>query len=236
MEQCAPCHLPNIDARLDPELYRPDRHSPCEVCKLTHAFAEMLLCDRCNSGWHTFCLDPPVSKAISSFICPHCQAGGFSPLSASFVPTLAPVLPPIEEGPIPEHTSLPVLPPDPKGSGTPRNMGPRLATPSTRSSPRISAGDAYHLRCTSYHNRVVARTGEDYEDSEILWGKVAYMGKQALPCALRVRFQNGQIEQMTADQLTPILSEEGMEMPEQQVAFAVVISKNLAAVANNSGC
>jgi hypothetical protein len=83
---------------------------------------------------------------------------------------------------------------------------------------------------------VVARTGEDYEDSEILWGKVAYMGKQALPCALRVRFQNGQIEQMTANQLTPILSEEGMEMPEQQVAFAVVISKNLAAVANNSGC
>jgi hypothetical protein len=30
--------------------------------KLTHAFAEMLLCDRCNSGWHTFCLDPPVSR------------------------------------------------------------------------------------------------------------------------------------------------------------------------------
>jgi hypothetical protein len=42
-----------------------------------------------------------------------------------------------------------------------------------------------------------SHTGEDYEDSEILWGKVAYMGKQALPCALRVRFQNGQIEQMT---------------------------------------
>ena len=43
VEQCAPCHLPNIDPRLDPDLYRPDRHSPCEVCKLTHAFAEMLL-------------------------------------------------------------------------------------------------------------------------------------------------------------------------------------------------
>ena len=97
VEQCAPCHLPNIDARLDPELYRPDRHSPCEVCQLTHAFAEMLLCDRCNSGWHTYCLDPPVSKAISSFICPHCQAGGISPLSASFVPTLAPVLPQLKK-------------------------------------------------------------------------------------------------------------------------------------------
>jgi hypothetical protein len=96
-EQCAPCHLPNIDSRLNPALYRPDQHSPCEVCKVTHASAEMLLCDRCNSGWHTYCLDPPVSKAISSFICPHCQAGGFSPLSASFVPTLAPVLPQLKK-------------------------------------------------------------------------------------------------------------------------------------------
>jgi hypothetical protein len=92
------------------------------------------------------------------------------------VPNLAPVLTPIEEGPIPEHTSLPVLPPDPKGSGTRKNVEPRLATPGTRSSPRkISAGDADHLRCTSYHNRVVARIGEGYEDSDILWGKVSYM-------------------------------------------------------------
>jgi hypothetical protein len=89
--QCAPCHLPNINPRLDPELYRPGRHSPCEVCKLTHAFAETLLCEQCNSGWHKFCMNPPVSKKIDNFVCLHCEAGGTSPLSASFVPNLAPV-------------------------------------------------------------------------------------------------------------------------------------------------
>jgi hypothetical protein len=71
VEQCTPCHLPYIDPRLDPQLYRPDRHSPCEVCQLTHALAEMLLCDRCNSGWHTYCMNPPVSRDIETFICPN---------------------------------------------------------------------------------------------------------------------------------------------------------------------
>ena len=53
------------------------------------------------------------------------------------------------------------------------------------------------------------------------------MGKQALPCALGVRFQNGKVELMTANQVAPILCEEGIEMPEQQVAFATVIAKTL---------
>jgi hypothetical protein len=53
------------------------------------------------------------------------------------------------------------------------------------------------------------------------------MGKQALPCALRVGCQNGQIEQMTVDQLVPILCEEGMEMPKQRVSFATIIAKTL---------
>jgi hypothetical protein len=222
VEQCAPCHLPKIDPRLDPELYRPDRHSPCEVCKLTHDFAEMLLCDRCNLGWHTFCMNPPVSKDIDTYICPHCQAGGISPLSASFVPNLAPVLPAIGSGPILEQTSLPVLSPDPKGKRTPKAWEPRFATPSTRSSPRISEQEADHLTCTSYHNIVVVRTGEDYQGSEILWGKVAYLGKQSLPGALSVNFQNGKVELMTANQVSAILCEEGIEMPEQNVAFPAV--------------
>jgi hypothetical protein len=165
VEQCAPCHLPNIDQRLDPELYRPDRHSPSEVCQLTHAFAEMLLCDRSNSGWHTFCMNPPDSKDIDSFICPNCQSGGISPLSASFVPNLAPVLPPIEAGHILEHTSLPVLSPGPKGKGPPKAWEPRKATPSTIASPRISASEADHLRlqlsqqCGSAHYGGIPRIG-----------------------------------------------------------------------------
>jgi hypothetical protein len=172
-------------------------------------------------------MNPPVSKDIDTYICPHCQAGGILPLSASFVPNLAPVLPAIDSGPIPEQTSLPFLSPDPKGKRPPKAWEPRFATPSTRSSSRISEQEADHLRCTSYHNRVVVRTGEDYQESEILWGKVAYLGKQSLPCALSVSFQNGKVDLLTANQVSAILCEEGKEIPEQNVAFPVVAVKTL---------
>jgi hypothetical protein len=227
VEQCAPCHLPNIDPRLDPELYRPDRHSPCEVCKMTHNFAEMLLCDRCNSGWHTFCMDPPVSKDVDTFVCPHCEAGGFSPLSPLFVPNLAPALPKVVIAPILEQNLNIVPPPHLKERQLPKPVEPRWATPSTRPSPRISAQLADHLRCTSYHDRVVVRTGEDYQEAEILWGKVAYLGKQFLPRALDVSFENGKVERMTANQVSPILCEEGIEMPKHNISLPAVASTTL---------
>ena len=80
---------------------------------------------------------------------------------------------------------------------------------------------------------MVARTGEGYQDSEILWGKVAYMGKQALPCALRVRFQNGKVELMIANQVAPILCEEGIEMPSIQVAFPTLAAASLSMLPAN---
>jgi hypothetical protein len=129
------------------------------------------------------------------------------------------VLPLIEAGPIPEHTSLPDLSPGPNGKRPPKAWDPQKATPSTKASPRISATEANHLKCTSYHNRVVVRTGEEYQESEILWGKVAYMGKQSLPCAMRVRFQNGKVELMTGDQVSAILCKEDIECQNQMLHF-----------------
>jgi hypothetical protein len=99
---------------------------------------------------------------------------------------------------------------------------PRLATPSTRSSSRISVQEADHRRCASYHKRVVVRTDEGYLEPETLWGTVKYLGRQSLPRALTVRFTNGTVEHMTADQVAPILCEDGTEMPEQPVAFPAV--------------
>jgi hypothetical protein len=61
---------------------------------------------------------------------------------------------------------------------------------------------------------VVVRTREDYHESEILWEKVAYLGKQSLTCALNVSFENDKEERMTANQVSAILCEEGIEMPE----------------------
>jgi hypothetical protein len=40
------------------------------VFEHTTAWADMMLCDKCSRGWHTFCLNPAVSRNIEGFICP----------------------------------------------------------------------------------------------------------------------------------------------------------------------
>ena len=34
----------------------------CGVCKLSNKQSEMLECDKCNQGYHMFCMDPPLSE------------------------------------------------------------------------------------------------------------------------------------------------------------------------------
>ena len=55
----APCHLPYLDGTIDPALAIPPADLACEVCNFPDDDAHMLLCDFCNMGWHTYCLDPP---------------------------------------------------------------------------------------------------------------------------------------------------------------------------------
>jgi transposase InsO family protein len=71
----APCHLPCIDGRILPELARPDKDHPCEICHLPNKPSKMLLCDRCNKGYHTFCLKPPLTAIPhGNWFCPACVA------------------------------------------------------------------------------------------------------------------------------------------------------------------
>ena len=63
------------------------------------------------------------------------------------------------------------------------------------------------------------RTGEDALGSGVMWGEVPYMEKASLPAALSVTFNNDTVERLTVDQVSPILCEEGIEMPCIQVAF-----------------
>jgi hypothetical protein len=51
-----PCHLPDLDGTIDPTLWRPRAGEPCSICKRTCDASLMLLCDTCNTAWHTFCL------------------------------------------------------------------------------------------------------------------------------------------------------------------------------------
>jgi hypothetical protein len=59
---CAPCHLQGVDTTLHPELASVGAEKACEVCGSPEDEDRLLLCDGCNAGYHTFCLDPPLLK------------------------------------------------------------------------------------------------------------------------------------------------------------------------------
>jgi hypothetical protein len=76
VENCAPCHNPNIDLWQNPQVAKQDLDQACQVCRKTSVKAgglEMLLYDKCNEGWHMACLDPVVRKVPKGdWFCPRC--------------------------------------------------------------------------------------------------------------------------------------------------------------------
>lgn len=49
----------------------------CEKCKGGHYEDKIILCDRCDKGWHMFCLAPAVEKVPEGeWVCPSCIAAG----------------------------------------------------------------------------------------------------------------------------------------------------------------
>ena len=75
VENCAPCHNPNIDPWQNPA-FAEDKDQACEVCHDTAAnrrTGPMLLCDSCDSGWHMKCFTPPLKKRPKGdWFCPNC--------------------------------------------------------------------------------------------------------------------------------------------------------------------
>ena len=76
---CAPCHLPNIDGTMDPNLSAVSAGLRCMLCGRAQRAATMILCDICSTGWHMQCLTPLVAQIpIGRWTCPRCtkRAGG----------------------------------------------------------------------------------------------------------------------------------------------------------------
>ena len=72
-EHCVPCMLPNLLGDMYAGLVKPQADLPCQVCRDHNHFASMLLCDNCDTGWHTYCLDPPLEEVPEgSWLCPDC--------------------------------------------------------------------------------------------------------------------------------------------------------------------
>jgi transposase InsO family protein len=81
-EQCAPCHLPNVDTTVYKGLLPYDADVRCARCASADADAYMLLCDHCGAGWHTYCLPVPLLRVPvddAPWVCPACSAKGVRP-------------------------------------------------------------------------------------------------------------------------------------------------------------
>jgi hypothetical protein len=73
LENCAPCHNPNIDLVVDPTLTTVPADHPCQVCRSPGDPERMLLCDYCLEGWHMGCLEPALTSVPAGiWLCPHC--------------------------------------------------------------------------------------------------------------------------------------------------------------------
>jgi hypothetical protein len=73
MENCAPCHNPNIDTTVDPTLTTVPAAHPCQVCRSAGDEGTMLLCDSCLEEWHMGCLEPALRAVPAGvWLCPHC--------------------------------------------------------------------------------------------------------------------------------------------------------------------
>jgi transposase InsO family protein len=77
MEQCAHCHLTNIEGTVHPDAVLPSGKYPCTLCGDHRRANRLLMCDGCNLGYHTFCLTPPLIDIPEGiWICPTCQQFG----------------------------------------------------------------------------------------------------------------------------------------------------------------
>ena len=82
------------DTSTDPEV----DYIPCEICGQADNWAQLLLCDGCNTGYHMKCLTPPLFRIPDqAWLCPSCR---ITKMSAGSQPEQA--ADPIEDPKIPD--------------------------------------------------------------------------------------------------------------------------------------
>jgi hypothetical protein len=72
---CSPCHLTNIDSQYSTSTRRPQKNMACQQCGFPDNEKNMVLCTGCDLGWHTSCLNPPMTTIPSEdWFCPNCKS------------------------------------------------------------------------------------------------------------------------------------------------------------------
>jgi hypothetical protein len=128
----------------------------------------MMLCDKCNRGWHTFCLNPTVSKNIKVFKCPMCMPTHRTrkvPQGLPMPKSTAPVI-------------RIILRKRKQSAGGTRSLAEPIKEPATptRWSCRTSVDEVLHRRCLNYNNQQVVQLSTTPSEPATLWEKIHYLG------------------------------------------------------------
>ena len=63
--------LPILDPSLHPDRFYRGPNLHCRVCGCRNRASKMILCDRCNEGYHIWCVEPPLMRVLEdSWTCP----------------------------------------------------------------------------------------------------------------------------------------------------------------------
>ena len=63
--------LPILDPSLHPDRFYRGPNLHCSVCGCKNRASKMTLCDRCNEGYHIWCVEPPLLRVPrESWTCP----------------------------------------------------------------------------------------------------------------------------------------------------------------------
>ena len=73
---CSPCHLAIAPLQVEAQAFRPPTDFYCEICSLAGAPNQLLICDSCARGFHTFCLHMSSVIPKGVWACPQCHAAG----------------------------------------------------------------------------------------------------------------------------------------------------------------
>jgi hypothetical protein len=93
VERLQPCHLTDIDPRIDTRLRHKQSEVACEVCGESQDSQDLLSCGYCGTWYHTYCLQPPLGRLPKhGWLCDACKSKGVTEAMAQL--STEPVLPP----------------------------------------------------------------------------------------------------------------------------------------------
>jgi hypothetical protein len=182
-EQCAPCHLPDIDGTLDPVLVNTWDRMKCEVCDKAAPQSKILLCDMCNAAYHMQCLQPPLSSVPDGvWLCRGCVDDGVTVADVRAREAQ-------REAAI-EQRRLPTLFPD------------------AQMRDRDAFAEALHGRLVkrSFYDPVTKK-------KRVFWGRVHFRGVQSRPNYFIILYEDGDWQTATAASLKKFLMPENTQLP-----------------------